>query len=112
MAQAPLSYGGLAVSTAGIAICILWIRAVLSYKSLNAAKFAVITAVEERLPIKPYSEEWAILDPDGDGKRHTPFHKTEVLVPVVFLCVHAVQMMMEIPWEPVAAALKAAIFTT
>ena len=53
--------GTLAVSAAGIAICSLWTRAVVSYKSLNAAKFEVITALEERLPVSPYKDEWAIL---------------------------------------------------
>ncbi|MEO1987641.1 MAG: hypothetical protein ABGX47_13510 [Martelella sp.] len=88
-----------AVSCAGIAICILWIRAVVSYKSLNAAKFEVITALEERLPVSPYRDEWTILDVDGDGKRHKPFHKTEVLVPIVFMCVHAAQLLAELPWQ-------------
>lgn len=98
--------GTWAVSAAGIAICVLWIRAVVSYKSLNAAKFEVITALEERLPVSPYKDEWAILDVDGDGKRHKPFHKTEVLVPIVFMCVHGVQLLAEVPWHAIMAYLR------
>jgi len=90
-----------AVSLAGIAICVLWIRAVVSYKSLNAAKFEVITALEQRLPVSPYKDEWAILDVDGDGKRHKPFHKTEVLVPIVFMCVHGAQILAALPWRSI-----------
>lgn len=92
------SLGTSAVSAAGIAICTLWIRAVVSYKSLNAAKFEVITMIEDRFPVKPYQDEWRILDVDGDGKRHRPFHETEVLVPIVFMCVHTVQFFAEVPW--------------
>ena len=97
--------GTLAVSAAGIAICFLWIRSVVSYKSLNAAKFEVITALEERLPVSPYKDEWAILDVDGDGKRHKPFHKTEILVPIVFMVVHAVQFLAQVPWHAIATLL-------
>lgn len=97
--------GSLAVSAAGIAICFLWVRAVVSYKSLNAAKFEVITALEERLPVSPYKDEWAILDVDGDGKKHKPFHKTEMLVPIVFGLVHGAQFLARVPWEWIVSLL-------
>lgn len=97
--------GTLAVSAAGIAICFLWVRSVVSYKSLNAAKFEVITALEDRLPISPFKDEWAILDVDGDGKRHKPFHRTEVLVPVVFMAVHAAQLLAQVPWKAISTVL-------
>lgn len=94
-----------AVSCAGIAICILWVRAVVSYKSLNSAKFDVITALEEHLPVSPYKDEWKILGVGGDGKRYKPFHKTEVLVPIVFMCVHGAQILTEIPWHSLVSCL-------
>lgn len=95
----------LAVSTAGVAICFLWVRAVVSYKSLNAAKFEVITALEDRLPISPYKDEWSILDVDGAGQKHKPFHKTEMLVPIVFGLVHAAQFLAQVPWQWVGSEL-------
>lgn len=98
--------GTWAVSIAGVAICALWIRSVASYKSLNAAKFEVITVLEERLPVSPFKDEWNILDVDGDGKRHKPFHETEVLVPVVFMCVHGAQLLAEIPWHALVSCLS------
>ena len=97
--------GTLAVSAAGIAICFLWVRAVVSYKSLNAAKFEVITALEEHLPVSPFKDEWDILDVDGDGKKHKPFHKTEVLVPVVFGLVHGFQFLAQVPWQWIGTVL-------
>lgn len=98
--------GTLAVSAAGIAICFLWVRAVVSYKSLNAAKFDVITALEDRLPVSPYKDEWAILDVDGDGTKHKPFHKTEMLVPIVFGLVHGAQFLAEVPWQWIVSLLS------
>lgn len=98
--------GTLAVSAAGIAVCFLWVRAVVSYKSLNAAKFEVITALEMRLPVSPYKDEWAVLDVDGAGKKHKPFHKTEVLVPIVFGLVHGAQFLAQTPWQWIGSVLS------
>lgn len=86
------------MSFAGIAICILWIRAVRSYKSLNSAKFKIIIKMEKRLPVAAFHDEWELLK-DAGGKRHTPFHEIEVLVPFVFIFVHAAQFMATIYWE-------------
>ena len=98
VAREPEEANTWAISLAGIAICVLWIRAVLSYKSLNSAKFAVITELEQQLPVSAYSDEWQFLK-GVDGSRHTPFHKIEVLVPFVFIFVHLVQFAIELPWE-------------
>src|SRR5262245_55924646 len=70
------------LGVAGVTICVLWIRNIVSYKTLNAAKFEVIHELERQLPVQPFTREWELLDPDGTGARHKPFHKTEVLVPV------------------------------
>lgn len=94
-----------AISSAGVAICILWIRAVRSYKSLNSAKFKVITELEQRLPVKAFKNEWEILK-DMGRKRHTPFHKVEVLVPFVFIFVHFVQFSIAIPWGTILERAK------
>lgn len=87
------------ISIAGIAICILWIMNILSYKTLNGAKFKVITAVEGRLVEQPYQEEWAHLDPKGSGERHRPFHQVEAAVPYVFMAVYALQAAAVLPWR-------------
>ncbi|MGK7663868.1 MULTISPECIES: RipA family octameric membrane protein [unclassified Marinovum] len=94
-----------AISLAGVAICILWIRAVLSYKSLNSAKFKVITELEGRLPVAAYKDEWEFLK-GANGKRHTPFHKIEVLVPFVFIFVHSAQFAITLPWETIWEGVK------
>ena len=83
---------------AGVAICVLWVRNIVSYKTLNLAKFGVIQSLEKQLPAKPYTEEWVLLDPELSGVRHKPFHKTEILVPFVFMAVHVVQALYNLPW--------------
>jgi hypothetical protein len=83
---------------AGIAICVLWVRNITSYKTLNSAKFHIIQDVEKRLPAQPYTEEWDRLDPKKKGQRHNPFHTVETKVPYVFAVVHGVQAAYNIPW--------------
>lgn len=43
---------------AGIGICIVWFLHLVSFKKLNTAKFAVLTAMEKRLQSQPFSDEW------------------------------------------------------
>lgn len=81
-----------AIAVAGVAICFLWVRSVLSYRTLNEAKFKVIQGLETNLPVAPFTDEWKLLDVDGDGRRHIPFFAVEVKVPWVFALVHFLQL--------------------
>lgn len=54
-------YSVLGVAFTGVAISAAWWRQLQSYRLLNTAKFAVINAMEERLPVKIFSDEWEIL---------------------------------------------------
>jgi hypothetical protein len=87
------------ISIAGVAICALWAMNIISYKTLNEAKFSVITDIESRLSEKPFTDEWAHLDMDGDGKRHRPFHKVEGVVPWIFMAVYTAQVASLLPWS-------------
>jgi hypothetical protein len=87
------------IAAAGIGVCVLWQRNIESYKTLNDAKFKVINQIEEALPVAAFTTEWAYLDPHGQGTRHRPFHVVEIIVPRIFICLHAVQAMRAIPWE-------------
>lgn len=49
------------VAVAGIVVAVSWWALLRSYRDLNSAKFAVILAMEERLPVKVYGDEWARL---------------------------------------------------
>ena len=85
------------VSLAGALVCKYWSRSILSYKTLNTAKFAVINDMERDLAAQPFSDEWAKLDPDGDGKKHNSFYETEKFVPRVFLGIYTFQAATAVP---------------
>ena len=87
----------LLVAVAGVLVCVYWSRSILSYKTLNKAKFDVINEVEKQLAIQPFSDEWSLLDPDGDGKKHNDFYTTEKLVPRIFIGLYLVQAFSTIP---------------
>lgn len=101
----PSAWNILVISIAGLAISALWIMNIVSYKTLNAAKFEVIHDVEQGFAVQPFADEWTKLDPDGDGKRHRPFHKVEGVVPWVFIAVYAAQALAVVPWSTIAALL-------
>ncbi|GAA1931425.1 RipA family octameric membrane protein [Streptantibioticus ferralitis] len=68
-----------------ISMCAAWYVLVRSYRQLNGAKFAVIGALEERLPAYAYSlAEWKALGEGRDWRRYLPLTHVEQWVPVIF----------------------------
>jgi hypothetical protein len=96
---APKSQNIILISIAGVAICVLWVMNIKSYKTLNGAKFLVINDIELRLLEKPFHREWENLDPKNSGERHRPFHTVEVIVPWVFVALYGVQLLFAVPWS-------------
>ena len=79
---------GLAVG--GVMLCFVWRRLINSFQQLSTGKFAVIHAMEERLPARMFTAEWKVL---GSGKMPTvyrPFTKVESATPRVFTAVQLV----------------------
>nr|WP_306454502.1 hypothetical protein [Streptomyces sp. TLI_235] len=65
--------------------CLTWFVMVRSYRQLNAAKYEVIGALEERLPGYVYSRaEWAALGEGHDWRRYIPLTHVEQWVPLTF----------------------------
>lgn len=93
------------ISLVGFLISLYWIASIESYKTLNTAKFNVINSMEQHFAVRPFTEEWAELDPDKDGKRHKPFHKTEKAVPKIFILLYAFQALRTVPWNQVISML-------
>lgn len=90
----------LMVSTiAGIVICYLWFRIIISYKGLNSAKFKVIHAIELRLPLALYDTEWEMLDRGKNKKVYWPFSHIELHVPKIFILIYFALLLSAIPWE-------------
>jgi hypothetical protein len=76
-------FGLVVVSVAGIVLALVWWLLLRYYRRLNAAKFQVINAMEERLPVKPFSDEWGVLHPTtraegGTSSRLTRWWRREV----------------------------------
>ncbi|MBA6441307.1 RipA family octameric membrane protein [Streptomyces sp. GMR22] len=68
-----------------LAQCAAWFVMVRSYRQLNAAKYAVIGALEERLPAYAYSRaEWGALGEGRDWRKYLPLTHVEQWVPVIF----------------------------
>ncbi|WP_212735495.1 RipA family octameric membrane protein [Herbidospora galbida] len=65
--------------------CLAWFWMVRSYRQLNSAKYAVIGALEERLPASPYWRgEWEALGRGVDPGRYWPLTRVEQWIPRLF----------------------------
>ncbi|MTD42830.1 hypothetical protein GKE82_00545 [Conexibacter sp. W3-3-2] len=80
------------IAVAGIIVAVAWFRLLRSYKTLNGAKFDVIHAMEARLPVQPFKDEWDILDRPGQKlwQRYTALSTIEQTVPLVFIGLHGI----------------------
>ncbi|MFI9029536.1 hypothetical protein [Streptomyces sp. NPDC053560] len=68
-----------------LAQCAAWWVMVRSYRQLNAAKYAVIGAFEEKLPAYAYSRaEWGALGEGRDWRKYVPLTHVEQWVPAIF----------------------------
>jgi hypothetical protein len=62
--------------------CAAWSVLVRSYRTLNAAKYQVIEALEERLPASPYAKgEWVALN---EVRTYRPLSQVENWIPALF----------------------------
>jgi hypothetical protein len=58
------------VGVAGVVFAVAWWALLRSYRRLNAAKFQVIKRIEERLPVRIFTDEWELLRPADGTPRH------------------------------------------
>jgi hypothetical protein len=71
------------IPVAGCLLSLSWALLITSFKRLNAAKFDVIHALEEKLPARIFQEEWRLLD-KGPRKPYTPMSDVERVIPWMF----------------------------
>lgn len=65
--------------------CTSWFWLVRSYRQLNSAKYAVVGALETKLPASPYwKAEWTALGEGRDRARYWPITHLEQGVPLLF----------------------------
>jgi hypothetical protein len=90
----------------GILISYFWFRLVRSYRYVNAAKFRVVEAIEERLPIAPYAAEWIALRNESKAHRYIPLTNLEVWIPRCFICLYIAILLLLVPWHALAGILQ------
>lgn len=93
------------LAAAGIVVAVTWWALLRSYRDLNDAKFQIILAMEERLPVRVYGDEWERLkrDPvkfalrrDALGpwlSRYRELGQVERIVPWVFVLIYAAELL-------------------
>jgi hypothetical protein len=65
--------------------CVAWFWIIRSYRQLNSGKWAVVGALERRLPASPYWRgEWKALGEGNDRAQYWPITHVEQLVPLFF----------------------------
>ena len=68
-----------------VLLCGAWFRIVNSYKQLNTCKWAVVGALEKRLPASPWwSAEWQAMGAGKDTTLYKPLTDIEKWVPLLF----------------------------
>jgi hypothetical protein len=97
------------VAVAGIVFAFSWWSLLQSYRHLNAAKFEVITAIEEMLPLAPFTHEWRLLSSAPVAlapwpprawwawlARYRQLGSVERVVPLAFGLIYVVELMRQI----------------
>jgi hypothetical protein len=79
------------VALAGVTISTTWWLQLRSYRDLNHAKFEVINAMEARLPVRVFSDEWRHLTTAKSASWRTRYAElgvSERMIPGVFALLH------------------------
>lgn len=88
-AQEPAAPNGILLAVCGVGIlgAGVWFLLLRSYRHLNRAKFDVILALETRLPVQLFADEWASLKKDPVSRwrgRYAELGTVERLAPLLF----------------------------
>lgn len=75
------------VLVAGTVICIIWMFFIRNYKLLNTEKFNVINNIEQKLPVKPFNDEWKKLQ---NNKKYVDGTKLERWIPITFISIYVI----------------------
>jgi len=77
-----------------IGICFAWFWLIRSYRQLNTGKYAVIGALERRLPASPYwAAEWFALGEGKDRAKYWALTHLEKWVPLLFGLTYTVALL-------------------
>jgi hypothetical protein len=102
----PLTLRLALTSAAGIVLSYTWYRLIRSYRDLNTAKFKVIHAIEDELPLAPHQIEWEAVGHGKDPKRYLPFTHIELRLPLIFIALHLAALLLSVPWPELWALVR------
>lgn len=71
---------------AGIVVCIVWMLFIRNFRELNRAKFEVINAIEQQLPVKAFCNEWQYLK---KAQKYIEGTKLEKSLPISFVVLYS-----------------------
>ena len=77
-----LDYKSIILSVVGIAVCVVWLCSIESYKKLSSVKYHIVNDIEQRLPLKPFTYEWCTLK---NEKKYIGLTKIENTLPCLFI---------------------------
>lgn len=69
----------------GLALCVLWVVNIRSYRQLNSLKFRVIHEMEQRLPFPCYEREWHLLSGEKEKQGYFRLSRIEQYIPLVLM---------------------------
>ncbi len=96
------------LAAAGMILSVSWWALLKSYRDLNTAKFEVILAMEERLPVRVYGDEWERLRREpvrfalrreamrGWAAQHRELGRVERVVPWVFALIYLSEILRQL----------------
>jgi len=79
-----------ALPIAGIIACTVWWLLTRSYRILTKARFSVITEMEARLPVAPYTDEWRMIKNGTAYSQYKSIAHQEAIVPLVFIALYVI----------------------
>lgn len=88
-----MEYKSMLLSVVGIAVCVVWIYSIESYKKLSSVKYHIVNEMEQRLPLKPFAYEWSKLKTE---KKYLGLTHIEKILPGLFILLYGISIILPI----------------
>ena len=85
-----LDYKSIILSIVGIAVCVVWLYSIESYKKLSSVKYHIVNEIEMQLPLKPFVHEWEKLN---NEKKYLGLTKIEKILPWLFILLYGISIL-------------------
>lgn len=93
-----LEYKSIILSVVGIAVCVVWLYSIESYKKLSSVKYHIVNEIEQSLPLKPFTYEWDKLNGE---KKYFGLTRIEKILPGLFILLYGISILLPVlKWLP------------